>query len=115
MRDIVVVASAGNCGNPGFLDSPCQGVVNVVHPPAMYPGIISVAATNSYDDRAHFSTVADHVGIAAPGGSALGDFDGEIRPLDFSDYDDNHELVGGQTYDRGRHSVNRPTPLSKRI
>ena len=96
MRDIVVVASAGNCGNPGFLDSPCQGVVNVVHPPAMYPGIISVAATNSYDDRAHFSTVADHVGIAAPGGSALGDFDGEIRPLDFSDYDDNHELVGGR-------------------
>ncbi len=87
MRDIVVVAGAGNCGNPQYLDR-CRAGVNGAEAPATYPGIIAVAATNRGDTRAHFSTSGNHVDIAAPGGSAFGDFGGVVRPLTHSDFQD---------------------------
>ena len=68
MRDIVVVASAGNCGNPNELPSYCGTVANLGFPPGIYPGVVAVAATNKAENKAPFSTASDHVGIAAPGG-----------------------------------------------
>ncbi len=54
-QGVVVVASAGNNGNTN------------PHYPAYYDYVISVAATNSNDQRASFSTYGDWVDIAAPG------------------------------------------------
>ena len=71
MQEIVVVAAAGNCGNPDGLQSYCGDVVDLALAPAIYPGVVAVAATNSVDDRSSFSTASDHVGIAAPGGGIL--------------------------------------------
>ncbi|MDE0188508.1 MAG: S8 family serine peptidase [bacterium] len=85
MQDIVVVAAAGNCGNPDYLDTYCTHEDQVAAP-AIYPGVITVAATDVNDSHAHFSTASEHVGIAAPGGSGLGRFGNEVRPLARSDY-----------------------------
>jgi len=54
-QGVIVVAAAGNEGNaePFY--------------PAYYEHVISVAATNSNDERAPFSTYGDWVDIAAPG------------------------------------------------
>ena len=96
MRDIVVVAGAGNCGDPDYLSGSCAGLVNRTLAPGMYSGVISVAATNRSDNRARFSTSNTHVGIAAPGGSALGTFDGQVRHLTWDDFDSDGKIDGGE-------------------
>ena len=68
MMEDIVVAAAGNCGDPDGLQGYCDGVVNRVMAPAIYPGVIAVAATGGDDTKSSFSTAVDHVGIAAPGG-----------------------------------------------
>jgi len=58
-QGVIVTASAGNSGDT------CH------HYPANYEHVISVAATNSNDERASFSTYGDWVDIAAPGVDVL--------------------------------------------
>jgi subtilisin len=57
---VVVVAAAGNSGNP-------PGKGNSVTHPAKYESVIAVAATDSSDARASFSSTGDQVELAAPG------------------------------------------------
>jgi len=61
--DSVIVAAAGNCaqGGPG-----CGGVNPIMYPAAM-EHVISVAATDSGDQRAAFSGYNQFVDLAAPG------------------------------------------------
>ncbi|NKQ35156.1 MAG: peptidase S8 [Chloroflexi bacterium] len=65
----LVVASAGNCGDPNTwqlnnclsLDSPSW--------PAAYTNAMAVAATDANDNQSSFSTTGSYVEIAAPGSS----------------------------------------------
>jgi cell wall-associated protease len=56
-HDVVVVAAAGNTGTTG--DAPQY--------PGATPGVLAVAATDSTNKVANFSTTGSYVGIAAPG------------------------------------------------
>jgi len=57
---IVVVAAAGNNGNP-------SGSEDNVGYPARYSSVIAVAATDSNDERAWWSSTGPDVDVAAPG------------------------------------------------
>ena len=57
---VVTVAAAGNDGNP-------SGKGNNVSYPARYGSVIAVAATDSNDTRASWSSTGDQVELAAPG------------------------------------------------
>jgi subtilisin len=57
---VLHVAAAGNSGNP-------KGKGNNVDYPARYDSVIAVAATDSSDNRASFSSTGDIVELAAPG------------------------------------------------
>lgn len=61
---LVIVAAAGNSGNPA-------GKGNNVIYPAKYDSVIAVAATDSNDQRASWSSTGDEVELAAPGVSIL--------------------------------------------
>ena len=61
---IVVVASAGNSGNP-----PARG--DNVGYPARYDSVIAVAATDSSDKRARWSSTGPDVELSAPGVSII--------------------------------------------
>jgi len=58
--DIVIVAAAGNNGNP-------PGKGDNVDYPARYDSVIAVAATDSNDNRARWSSTGPAVELAAPG------------------------------------------------
>jgi thermitase len=58
-RNVVIVAAAGNSGT------------TQIFYPAGFPNVISVAATNSADNRASFSTYGSWVDVAAPGDSII--------------------------------------------
>jgi len=57
---LLTVAAAGNSGNPAGRGN------NVIYP-ARYDSVIAVAATDSSDARASFSSTGDQVELAAPG------------------------------------------------
>ena len=57
---VLHVAAAGNTGNP-------KGKGNNVGYPARFDSVIAVAATDSNDNRASFSSTGDTVELAAPG------------------------------------------------
>jgi hypothetical protein len=57
---IIHIAAAGNSGNP-------KGKGNSVEWPGRYDSVVAVAATDSSDQRASFSSSGDQVEIAAPG------------------------------------------------
>ncbi len=57
---IVLVASAGNSGNP-------KGKGNSIGYPARYEEVIAVGATDQSDTRASFSSTGDQLELAAPG------------------------------------------------
>ena len=69
MRDIVVVASAGNCGTRGeeVCEKDGKFIEDRVTYPAAYSGVISVANTKPDGKQDRSSTANKHVGIAAPG------------------------------------------------
>ena len=81
MLGVVLVASAGNCGNDNDVTS--GGVTmkgwehnncsehNETQSPALYDDVISVAAVDHGGGRSSFSTAQAHVDVAAPGGSIL--------------------------------------------
>ena len=81
MQGVIFVAAAGNCGNnqnqtidgitqPGWAHDGCVSH-NQQQPPAKYPGVIAVAATDRGGNRADFSTSNVDVDIAAPGAEIL--------------------------------------------
>lgn len=63
---ILVVAAAGNCGSPDYSYYGCSSQ-NQLYSPAGNAHVLGVAATNSGDTRAPFSTTNASVEIAAPG------------------------------------------------
>ena len=69
MRDIVVVAAAGNCGTRGerICEKDGKFIEDRVTYPAAYSGVISVANTKPDGKQDRSSTANKHVGIAAPG------------------------------------------------
>lgn len=62
-HNVLVVASAGNCG----VASVRCAAVNVPQYPAAYPETLAVAATGPSDQHATFSNIDAYVGISAPG------------------------------------------------
>ena len=67
MNNVVAVTSAGNCGAENFDPERC-GERHERKRPAVYPGVITVAATDRANLRAVYSTSNRDVDIAAPGG-----------------------------------------------
>jgi subtilisin family serine protease len=57
---VLIIAAAGNSGNPG------GGGNNVIYP-ARYESVVAVAATDSNDRRASFSSTGPDVEVSAPG------------------------------------------------
>ena len=73
MRDIIVVAAAGNCGDDQLISGKrgwewqrCLSH-NQRQPPAMYPGVVAVASVDENLMRADSSTSNEDVKVAAPG------------------------------------------------
>jgi subtilisin family serine protease len=66
-RGVLIVASAGNCGDANNLPDNCEGVANKPIYPAAYNEVMAVAATTSSDAIASFSNQNDYVNVAAPG------------------------------------------------
>lgn len=66
---VLVVAAAGNSGKT-------DGTGDTVNYPARYDSTIAVAATNSLDARAYFSSTGTAVDVAAPGDRILSTFIG---------------------------------------
>lgn len=77
-QGIVIVAAAGNSGNP-------KGKGNNTIYPAKFDSVIAVAATDSSDNRASFSSTGDEVELAAPGANV------------YSSWNDNTDYYGNQT------------------
>ncbi|MDE0656239.1 MAG: S8 family serine peptidase, partial [Acidimicrobiaceae bacterium] len=70
-QGIVLVSSAGNCGDQNNLSVFCASVgQNRTQYPAAHPDVIAIAAIDSADDRARFSTSNNDVDFAAPGDGA---------------------------------------------
>jgi len=67
-KGVVVIASAGNCGQGG---PKCPGV-NPIEYPAGYSNVITVAATGSNDEKAGYSNYGSWVDVTAPGGNKQG-------------------------------------------
>jgi len=57
-RDVIIVVSAGNSSQD-----------TAMFAPANCPGVVTVAATGPYDERAYYSNYGPDVDISAPGGS----------------------------------------------
>lgn len=70
-HDVVVVAAAGNCGDPSsyFLNG-CSSVGQMVYP-ANYPAVVAVGATDSNDVRASFSSYGANLDLVAPGAGSI--------------------------------------------
>jgi serine protease len=84
-RGVVVVAAAGNEYQEG----------NPTSYPAAYPGVIAVASASDTDQHSAFSNTGPHVSIAAPGGSANGSSDSDIR----------HWIISLYPTDRGLYQL----------
>ncbi len=79
-KGVVPIAAAGNCGQT----SPSCPVANVFEYPAADQGVLAVAATDTSDSHASFSTANSSVGIAAPGVNIISDFPNYPVTLGFS-------------------------------
>ncbi len=79
-KGAVVVAAAGNTGNGTY------------HYPAAYPDVIAVAATDSADRRASFSSYGNWVDVAAPGVDILSTYP---RWLESNFYEPGYKFMEG--------------------
>lgn len=70
-RNVLIVAAAGNCGNPARLPPSCLATQNLPEYPAAYSGVLGVGATATDDSIASFSTQGPQVGVSAPGVSIV--------------------------------------------
>ena len=71
-RNVLVVAAAGNCGDPSrtYPNAACPSL-NVAEYPGAYPEVLAVGATDANDAHAAFSNTGAYVGISAPGVTIL--------------------------------------------
>ena len=71
-RNVLVVAAAGNCGDPTrtYPNASCPSL-NVAEFPGAYPEVLAVGATDTNDAHAAFSNTGAYVGISAPGVTIL--------------------------------------------
>ena len=70
-HDVVVVAAAGNCGNPlNYFLSDCIVVGQMIYP-ANYPQVLAVGATDINDNRVSFSSYGPNLDVVAPGSGSL--------------------------------------------
>ena len=72
---LIIVAAGGNSGNPA-------GKGNNVIYPAKYASVIAVAATDSNDQRASWSSTGAEIELAAPGVSVLSTWNDADSPHD---------------------------------
>lgn len=70
-RDVVVVAAAGNCGNPSDYYLNGCGYPGQMLYPANYPQVLAVGATDSSDVRASFSSYGANLDVVAPGSGSI--------------------------------------------
>lgn len=73
---VLVVGSAGNCGDGNFQQNGCTAENQAVYPAAYDEQVFAVAATDSADIVASFSNRGDYVDIAAPGVKILSTYIG---------------------------------------
>lgn len=67
----LVVAAAGNCGDPAtYRLNGCSSFNPVIYP-AAFPNVLAVGATDAGDQRAAFSSYGYFVDVAAPGVNVL--------------------------------------------
>ena len=66
-RGVLVVASAGNCGDPSTCELNGCSKHNPVIYPAANPHVLAVGATTPYGTRGSFSEYGSFVDVAAPG------------------------------------------------
>ena len=88
-KGLVIVAAAGNSGN-------IKGKGNNVIYPAKYASVIAVAATDSNDQRASWSSTGDEIELAAPGVSVLSTWNDADSPHDPQPY-----ILDGDYYKEG--------------
>jgi hypothetical protein len=69
-KGVLVVASAGNCGDSSFQQNGCEYQDQPTYPGA-YANVMAVASTNAADGQSTFSTQGSYVDIAAPGTAVL--------------------------------------------
>ncbi|OVE78955.1 hypothetical protein BVY00_01485 [bacterium G20] len=70
-HDVVVVAAAGNCGNPSsYFRNGCSTVGQMIYP-ANYPQVVAVGATDQNDTRASFSSYGPNLDVVAPGSGSI--------------------------------------------
>ena len=70
-HDVVVVAAAGNCGNPSsYFLYDCSTIGQMIYP-ANYPQVLAVGATDINDTRASFSSYGPNLDVVAPGSGSL--------------------------------------------
>jgi subtilisin family serine protease len=65
-KGLLVVSSAGNCGDSYYPYNGCSYINQPLYP-AAYSNVMAVAAVNSSDAKASFSNQGSYVDIAAPG------------------------------------------------
>lgn len=70
-RGVVVVAAAGNCGDPATHQANKCPQLNAIYYPAAYQHVIAVGATNQSDQRNSFSTSGNYIDVVAPGEQIL--------------------------------------------
>ena len=72
LRNVLVVAAAGNCGDPSrTYPNPTCPSLNAVEYPGAYPEVLAVGATDLNDTHAAFSNTGAYVGLSAPGVTIL--------------------------------------------
>jgi subtilisin len=86
---LVIVAAGGNSGT-------LAGKGNNVTYPAKYASVIAVAATDSNDQRASWSSTGDEIELAAPGVSVLSTWNDADSPHDPQPY-----ILDGDYYKEG--------------
>jgi len=64
-RNVLIVAAVGNCAQGSWQ---CNYQTNPNYYPAAYGGVLTVAATDHYDNWANYSGYKSYVQLAAPGG-----------------------------------------------
>ncbi len=69
-RGVLIIASAGNCGDTNHAANGCDRQNQPIYP-AAYDQVLAVAATTSGDSRAGYSNSGSYVDVAAPGSSIL--------------------------------------------
>lgn len=82
-NDVLVVAAAGNAGS----DAPFY--------PAAYPEVVSVAATDQFDDPASFSNWGDWIEVSAPGVNIYSTMPTYLVTLNLEGYSMNYDYLSG--------------------